>query len=129
LGSNTVRVFAPPDGVPRNDQASLPMDVTVNRYSYKHPGTTASGGTGTQGRAAEFAAKFTTASATQVDAVHLAFDTTGASYRVTIRGDNGAGRPGTLLYQDAADRTVSAVSETIRLPSPVAVGPGNFFVG
>src|SRR4029077_8952005 len=53
------------------------------------------------------------------------------TYRVAIYGDSGSGTPSTTpLYVDAADRTVSAPGPiTITLPSPVAVGPGNFYVG
>src|SRR5205823_4473616 len=51
--------------------------------------------------------------------------------RLAIYGDSGTGTPSTTaLYVDAADRMVGAAGPvTITLPSPVAVGPGNFFVG
>ena len=54
-----------------------------------------------------------------------------ATYRVVIFPDSGSGTPGTVpLYLDAADRTVTVAGPvTITLPAPVAVGPGNFYVG
>jgi hypothetical protein len=77
-------------------------------------------------------AKFTVSSATAVTDVKLEFfGASATTYRVAIYPDSGSGTPGTTaLYVDAADRTVSgAGTVTITLPSPVSVGPGNFFVG
>src|SRR5207247_1963304 len=99
---------------------------------YKHPGTTLDGGVGLTGVTGALVAKFRTTSATTVQAVNLEFAAASiTTYRVAIYGDSGSGTPSTsALYVDAADRTVAAPGPvTISLPSPVAVGPGNFFVG
>src|SRR5262249_41697876 len=57
--------------------------------------------------------------------------TSATTYKVVIYGDqSNLGIPGSQLYLDAANRTVAAAGAvTITLPSPVSVGPGNFFVG
>jgi hypothetical protein len=129
LGTDNVAVSVPADDFAGNNLVSKPLAVTVNRYSYKHPGTTAPpGGVGftTTG---ELVARFNVASATQVDSLNLEFMLAGGSYRVVLYADSGTGTPGTQLYVDAADRTAQAGPVTVRLPSPVGVGPGNFFAG
>lgn len=131
-GACTVTASVPAgDDNPANDSKSYPLSVTANINSYKYPGTTASDGVGLAGATGEFLAKFRTDASSQVDSVILEFPATGAgTYKVSIRGDNGTGAPGASLYLDAANRTVSAAgSVTIALPSPVAVGPGIFYVG
>jgi uncharacterized repeat protein (TIGR01451 family) len=131
LGSCTVTASVPADDNSVNNSKSHPLDVTANVDSYKYTGTTAGGGVGVAGSTFEALAKFRSDAASQVDSVILEFATTSATtYRVSVRGDDGTGLPGTQLYLDSADRTVtSAGTVTITLPSPVAVGPGNFFVG
>jgi Carboxypeptidase regulatory-like domain/Domain of unknown function (DUF4214) len=121
----------PADDVTTNNSLNKPVNVNFLTYSYKHPGTTASGGVGFTGATGAFVGKFTTTSANAITKVNLEFNTVSATtYRVAIYGDN-AGTPSTVpLYVDAADRTVSAAGPvTITLPGPVAVGAGNFYAG
>ena len=131
-GSDTVTVSVPADDVNANNSLSHPLSVTANSYSYKYPGTTSAGGAGFTNATGTVVGKFTVSSATMVTDVKLEFfGVSATTYRVAIYPDSGSGTPGTTaLYVDAADRTVSAAGTvTITLPSPVAVGPGNFFVG
>jgi hypothetical protein len=131
VGNDTVTVSVPADDIPGNNSLSKPLNVTFADYSYKYPGSTASGGVGFTGATGAFVGKFTTTSANSVKAVKLEFAATSATtYRVAIYGDN-AGVPSTVpLYVDAADRTVSSAGPiTITLPSPVAVGTGSFYAG
>ena len=128
LGSDTVTVSVPADQVASNNSKSKPLAETSNLYSYKHAGTTAAGGFGNTAAIA-FAAKFNVTAAAKVSAITPEFFATSATtYRVGIFPDSG-GAPGLVpLYLDAADRTVTAVGPvTITLPTPVAVGPGNFY--
>ena len=133
IGSDTVTITVPPDDVAGNNTANRPLDETFNLYSYKHPGTTASGGVGVNSpNTADFVAKFTTTAAAKVSAVNLEFFAASATtYRVAIYPDSGSGTPGLVpLYEDAVDRTVAAAGPvTITLPTPIAVGPGTFFAG
>jgi hypothetical protein len=132
LGSDLMTASVPPDDLPGNNSTSRSLNVNLPLYSYKHPGSTLSGGVGLTGATGAFAAKFTTTAATNVTNVNLEFATASATtYRVAIYGDAGGGVPGLVpLYLDAADRTVGAAGPvTITLPSPVAVGPGSFFAG
>jgi hypothetical protein len=132
IGSNTVAVSVPADDIPGNNSLSKPLNVTSLDYSYKYPGSTASGGVGFTGATGAFVGKFTTTAPNLVGFVKLEFAATSATtYKVAIYGDSGSGTPSTTaLYVDAANRTVSAAGPVIiSLPSPVAVGPGNFYVG
>ncbi len=132
LGDNTVTVSLPVDDVAANNTKSKPQRVTVNQVSYKYPGSTATGGAGINGGAGELAVRFSTIGTTQIDAVTVEFPApaSGATYRLAVRENDGGGFPGALLYVDAADRTAgSAGTFTLRLPTPVVVGPGSFFVG
>ena len=122
----------PADDFAANNSLSKALNITALNYSYKHPGSTASGGVGVTGATAALVGKFTTTAANAVTDVKLEFFATSATtYRVAIYGDSGSGTPSTTaLYMDAADRTVTVAGPvTITLPSPVAVGPGNFYVG
>ncbi len=129
-GTDTLTASVPPNPVPNGGETlSTPLDVTLNRYSYEHAGEPAYSEVGGY-TPLEVVARFNTTSATQVDAVTVNFaEATGNHYRLAIRGDDGTGKPGALLYLDAADRVDAAGDTTIRLPSPVAVGAGNFFAG
>ena len=132
LGSNTVQVSVPADDIAANNSLSKALNITRFDYSYKYPGSIATGGVGVNGSTGAFLGKFTTTAAAAITAVKLEFAAASATtYRVAIYGDSGSGTPSTTaLYVDAADRTVSAAGPvTITLPSPVAVGPGNFYVG
>jgi hypothetical protein len=131
LGDHTVTVSVPADDIPGNNSMSRNLENTVNRSSYKHAGTVASGGFGATGSTAEFAAKFSTTVPTQIDAVIVEFQSTvpAAAYKLSIREDDGSGMPGPQIYVDAASRSVVAGSATIRLPEPVSAGPGDFYVG
>jgi hypothetical protein len=132
IGSDTVTMTVPADQVAGNDSKSRPLDETLALYSYKHPGTTAAGGAGLTGATGAFVGKFNITAAAKVSEVHLEFFATSATtYRVAIYPDSGSGTPGTVpLYVDAADRTVAAIGPvTITLPTPVLVGPGNFYAG
>ena len=132
LGANTVAVSVPADDVGANNSLSKALNVTPLDYSYKHPGSTASGGVGLTGATGAFVGEFNTTAANAVTDVKLEFFAASATtYRVAIYGDSGGGTPSTTaLYVDAADRTVAAAGPiTITLPAPVAVGPGNFYVG
>ncbi len=132
LGSDTVTVSVPPDDVNTNNSKSKALNITASDYSYKHPGSTATGGVGFTGATGALVGKFTTNSAQSVSAIKVEFNTvTATAYRLAIYGDSGSGTPSTTaLYEDAADRTVTlAGAQTITLPAPVAVPAGNFFVG
>jgi hypothetical protein len=131
VGSDTLTVSVPADDIPGNNSQSKPLNVTFLNYSYKYPGSTASGGVGFTGGTGAFVGKFTTTAANSVGAVKLEFNAvTTTTYRVAIYGDNGGIPSTTALYVDAADRTVSAAGPvTITLSPAVAVGPGNFYVG
>jgi hypothetical protein len=130
LGSDTLTVTVPPDDTVSNNSKSVPLNITAPQYSFKYPGTVASGGLGITGNTGAFVGKFTTTFATSVQAVTLEFAAPGAqTYRVAIYADSGSGTPGGPLYLDAADRTVSAAGPvTIPIP-PVSVGPGDFYAG
>ena len=132
LGSDTLVVSVPDDDFAAKNSLSQPLNLTPLNYSYKLPGTTASGGVGYNGNSGALVGKFATTAANAVTDVKLEFSTTSATtYRVAIYGDSGSGTPSTTaLYVDAADRTVTVAGPvTLTLPSPVAVGPGNFYVG
>ena len=131
IGTDTLTVSVPGDDVASNNTKSQPLLITGNSYSYKIPGTTAAGGVGFTGATGALIGKFTTIAANAVTGVKLEFPAATASmYRVAIYPDSGSGTPSTTpLYVDAADRAVAVGPITITLPAPVAVGPGNFFVG
>ena len=130
LGSDTITVSVPADDVVVNNSKSKAMNVTAQGYSYKHPGSTASGGFGVTSDGA-IVGKFTTTVAKSISDVRLEFNTaSAATYRVSIYGDVGGIPDTTALYEDTSDRTVTAAGPiTITLPAPVAVGPGTFYVG
>ncbi len=131
-GSTTVRVSVPADDVGTNNVKTRPLNENFNLYSYKHPGTVASGGFGLAGATGAFVAKFTTTAPAKISIVNLEFFAASATtYRVVVFPDSGSGTPGSVpLYVDAADRTVSVTGPvSITLPSAVAVGPGTFFAG
>lgn len=132
LGLNILTESVPSDDVNLNNSISKPLNVTVDQYSYKYPGSTADGGTGIAGVGA-MVAKFTTTAPTTIDSIIVEFYAASLTrYRLVIYADSGVtpGTPGTLLYEDAVNRTVPAPGTyTLRLPSPVAVEPGDFFVG
>lgn len=129
-GNDVVAVSVPNDDVNTNNSISDPVSVNSLNYSYKYPGTTASGGVGL-GVTGAFVSKFTLTGANAVTDVKLEFNTTSiTTYRVVIYGDNAGVPSTTALYTDAADRTVTVAGPvTITLPAPVVVGPGNFYVG
>ena len=134
LGSDTVTVSVPADNVSTNNSRTRPLASTSNLYSYKRPGTTATGGVGVTADTADFLAKFTITAAAKVSAVNLEFYATSVTaYRVAIYPESspGSGAPGlTPIYEDAADRAVTLAGPvTITLPAPVSVGPGTFFAG
>jgi len=130
LGSETLTVTVPADDVNSNNSNSVPVDVTLDQYSFKYPGTIEAGGVGVNGSTASLVGKFLTTGPTAVTKVTLEFDAaTGQTYRVAIYGPSGANPLDPPLYLDAADRTVAAPGPvTITLPSPVAVGSA-FFAG
>jgi len=122
LGSDTVTVSVPADDVNTNNSLSKPLNITPVNYTYKHPGSIASGGVGFTGATGDFVAKFNTTSANAVTAITLEFPfTSTTTYKAAIYGD-AAGIPSTTsLYVDAANRTVTTAGPvTITLPSPVA---------
>src|SRR5262249_55555219 len=124
-------VSVPADNVNTNNSMTKPLNNTLLDYSYKYPGSTLNGGVGVNGNTAAFVAKFNTTVADAITDVKLEFfagSTT--TYRVSIYGDASGVPSTTAIYTDASDRTVSGAGPvTITLPSPVAVGPGNFYVG
>jgi hypothetical protein len=131
-GSCTVTASVPGgDADSTNNSMSHTLAITANICSTKYPGTPITMGIGSTGGHAEVLVKFSSDTATQVDVVIPEFAQPNlATYRVSVRGDNGSGAPGGQLYLDTSDRTITAAGAvTVRLPSPVAVGPGNFFVG
>ncbi len=131
LGSNTVEVSVPADEDAANNSLSKALSVTQLDFSYKYPGSIASGGYGNNNTRA-FVGKFTTTANNAITAVKLEFFAASATtYRVAIYPDSGSGTPSTPpLYLDAADRTVDVAGPVIiTLSSPVAIGPGDFYVG
>ena len=128
IGPNTLTVSTAEDENPANDVLVRPLDVTSNTWSYERAGVPPDGGFGFTSPGS-LVAKFTVAS-TQVDAISVNFKAPSATtYRLEIYADNGTGKPGGLLYLDAANRSVTvAGKQTIKLPAPVPVA-GNFFVG
>ncbi len=130
IGSDTAKVSVPSDDNISNDILGKPIEETNNRYSYKHPGTTASGGAGFNGITGEFAAVFSIAQPAKVSQVEIEFFAASATtYKVAIFGDDRGAPSTTALYADAANRTVSAAGPVvITLPVPVSVGPGRFYV-
>jgi len=135
IGNGTVTVSVPADTVSANNSLARSVNNTQKAYSHKFPGSTASGGVGLTGASGAFVARFSTSAADAITDVKLEFPAVNATtYRVAIYGESlttpGTPAAGTPLYLDAADRTIAAAGPvTITLPSPVAVGPGNFFVG
>lgn len=132
VGSDSVQVSVPADDVGANNVLTKPLAITQLSYSYKYPGSTATGGVGLNAATGAFVGKFTTTAANAITDVKLEFVAASATtYRVAIYPDAGNGTPSTNpLYVDAADRTVSGPGPiTITLPNPVPVGAGNFFVG
>ena len=130
LGSDSVRVFVPDDANTRNDSSTRLLAVTANQYSYKQAGSAATGGIGFNAATGQVAAEFSTAVATQVDALALEFfAASAATYSVAIYADSGSGTPGSILYGDATPRTISAAGPvTVRTIVPINVGPGDFYV-
>ncbi len=131
-GNDTITVSVPADDVVANNSMSKALKVTPNSYDLRTPGSTTAGGVGINGAPGTFVAKFTTNVATSITDVKIdLFAVTTATYKVAIYGDSGSGTPSTTaLYTDSSDRTVTVAGvNTIVLPSPVAVGPGNFYVG
>jgi len=130
-GSDTITVSLPADDVLVNNSKSQPLNITANSYTYKIPGSVASGGVGLTGGTGAFVSKFTTSVASTITDVKLEFATaSGSTYKVAIYGDNGGIPSTTALYVDAANRTVSAAGPvTITLPTPLTVPAGTFYVG
>jgi hypothetical protein len=132
-GADTFTVSVPADDQNGNNSKNRPVDESNNSYSYKHPGTTASGGVGLTGASGIFVGKFNITQAAKVSEIKLEFFATSATtYKAAIYGDSGSGTPSLAapLYLDAANRTVTVAGPvTITLASPVSVGPGNFYVG
>ena len=126
VGSDTVQVSVPADDHAANNSLSKALSVTQLDYSYKHPGSTATGGVGVTGATATLVGKFTTLAANAVTDVKLEFSAASATtYKVAIYPDSGSGTPSTTpLYEDAADRTVDTAGPvTITLPSPWPSAP------
>jgi hypothetical protein len=100
-GSDVITVSIPADDVAGNNSVSKTMNITPLDYSYKHPGSTASGGVGFTGATGAFVAKFTINGANAVTDVKLEFNAvTAVTYKVAIYGDN-AGIPSIVpLYVD-----------------------------
>ena len=129
LGSDTITVSVPADDVAVNNSKSKAMNVTAQGYSYKHPGSTASGGFGLTSQGA-IVGKFTTTTAKTLSDVRLEFSgATANTYKVVVYGDAGGTPDLTPLYEDATDRAVVAGPVTATLSSPISVGPGDFYVG
>ena len=132
LGSCSATVSVPgADGNSANDSLSHALEITPNICSYQYPGPPAGAGIGSSGGTAELVARFNSADATEINSVIAEFArASAATYRVTVYRDDGSGAPGAQLYLDSADRTIDAAGTvTIALPGPIAVGPGDFFVG
>lgn len=132
-GDNWEDVSVPTDGDSNvdNNMLSRLLNVTVNRYSFKHEQLADEGGVGLSSSTGEFLAKFTVTAPTQIDSITPSFFATSATtYRLVMRADDGTGKPGALLFLDAADRTVTSPGDqTFALPAPIAVAAGSFFVG
>ncbi len=133
-GSDTVTVSVPADDFNGNNSRNHPLDSTFNLYSYKYPGTTATGGAGFSNGSGDLVAKFTVAKAAKVSQINLEFfSASGASYRAAVYPESspGSGVPSTTpSYLDSADRIANVSGPvTITLPASLAVGAGAFFAG
>lgn len=126
----TATASVPADAISSNNSVSHPLDVTPDTCSYKYPGPTPNQGLG-GGSPVEIDAKFNSPTATKINSAIVEFArASAATYRISVRSDDGTGKPGSVLYMDANDRTIGAAgSVTVPLASIVNVGPGNFFVG
>ena len=135
LGTDVLTVDAPGDDYNANSSKSENLYITSPDYSYKLPDWAPTAGFGLSGTGA-IVGKFSTTAPIRVRQAMLEFFANDDNsdnrprYRVAIYGDGGTGTPGAPLYEDTADRIVSDGGPvTITLPSPVPVGPGDFFVG
>ena len=111
-GSYTATVTVPSDDVPGNNSGSKTFSANLPQYSYKYPGSTASGGFGLS-VVGTIVARFSTVAATNVTQITPEFFATSATaYRLAIFKDSGVGTPGNLLYEDTSNRTVTLWSST-----------------
>jgi hypothetical protein len=133
LGSDavTASLSVPGDVDNSNDSLTQLFEFTPQRYSYQHLGTPLDGGVGLNGQNGEFVNKFAFTAPSQIDTIDLQFFANSATtYRLEVLADSGTGTPGATLYVDSADRTVTTLGVTsLRLPSPLAIAAGNYFVG
>ena len=75
----SVTVSVPADDVGGNNMVSKPLSITQLSYSYKYPGSMASGGVGLTGATGAFVGKFTINAANAVTDVKLEFFATSAT--------------------------------------------------
>src|SRR5439155_18534881 len=93
-GSYTATVTVPSDDVPGNNSGSKTFSANLPQYSYKYPGSTASGGFGLS-VVGTIVARFSTVAATNVTQITPeVFATSATAYRLAIFKDSGVGTPG-----------------------------------
>ena len=73
LGNDIVQVSVPADDVAANNSLSKALSITPLSYSYKYPGSTASGGTGWNGATAAMVSKFQISGVNAITDVKLEF--------------------------------------------------------
>ncbi len=133
IGTNTISVSVAPDDNNANNTMTMTQDITANTFSYRYPGTANTGGVGYSGGTGEFCGKFHTSAPALINEVQVDFfSVTSTTYQLVIYDDDGTGRPGAALYDDAAfgiTRTVSfAGTQFLTLIPGANVPAGNFFV-
>lgn len=138
-GTQKLKVSITPDDVASNDTASMFQDMSVNTYSlgYRVPpalNPVANGGVGFTGATGDFVAKFLCSEPSEINQARVFFNGAGGiNYRLVIFADdsvNGAGVPGTLLYESPTYSSVSAAAAfDSKNISPAVPVNGNFFIG
>ena len=134
-GNATIQVSVPSDDDAANNSLTRPIAITNGDYSYKHPGTTSTGGFGFNGSRGVAVAKFSVLPFSWFRKVKLEFTAASSTtYRVVVYDDAGDGTPSAApLYVDSADRTVTAAGPvTIDVSangSPVKGRGSNVFIG
>ncbi len=128
IGDNTITVSIPADDNNVNNSKNIIQHITTTNIAFKDDGQANTGGVGFNSALGTIAAKFTTAEGGQLQAVNVGFTNGTSTFRLVVFGDNG-GLPGSILYEDPADRTNANGPLTINPFSPVYLPAGSFYIG
>lgn len=130
VGNNDVTVSVPADDVNANNSKSIAQVVTVGEMGFKDVNDVSNSGAGFPGSTGIIASRLNTATGGLLGSVRVAFNSAnGSTYRIAIYGDNNGVPSNTALYTDAADRTVTAIGDTVLQLSPAVQLPaGNFYI-